>query len=130
MIGLLRIAAGAVAAMAAAALILPMARAQPSAGQGGSCFLLSEIQGTRLVGMRTLYIRAGSGAIYRMDFSADCNDVGDEPLILHPVDNDDQICSAIQLNVSVRHTGGLCNAVSLRRLRPDEVAAIARRDLP
>lgn len=122
MFRLISLAAGALAAAGALCVTLPNAEAQPQASDG-SCMLLSQLQSTRMQGLRILYLRTSS-ATYRMDFSADCNDVGGEPLIFHPVDNNSQICSALALNVRVRDTGEACTPISLRRLTPEEVAAI------
>lgn len=119
-----RIAAGALAGAGALVATLPAAEAQPAPRHGDSCFYVSNIQNTKMQGLRTLYIRTSQKRVYRMEFGADCNTVGYEPLILHPVDNSNQVCSPIGLNVSVRGTGEMCVPTSLTRLTPAEVAAI------
>ena len=125
-----RIAAGALAAAGALCATLPAAEAGPADSHPGACFQISQIVSTRMAGYRTLYLRRGPGEYWRMDFGADCNNVGSEPLILHPFDNSGEICHAIDLNVSVRGTGERCLPTSLRRLTPDEVAAIPAKDRP
>ena len=125
----LRLAAGLAAAAGALAVTLPAAVvAQPATHD--SCFRLSAINNTRMAGYRTVYFRVYGNQYFRMDFSADCNNVGTEPLILHPFNNNDMICHAIDLNVSVRDTRQACNPTSLRRLTPDEVSQIPARDRP
>jgi hypothetical protein len=124
MFRLLTLSAGAIAAAGALCVTLPAAEAEPAPSSGGSCILLSQMQGMRMQGLRILYIRAVNGKIYRLDFNNDCDDVGGEPLILHPVTNNDQICSAIELDVRIRHTGEMCTPISMRRLTPNEAAAI------
>ena len=129
MVPMFRIAAGALAAAGALCATLPAAEASPAASHN-ACFRLSQIVNTHMVGFRTLYLRGGPGAYYRMDFAADCNNLGSEPLVLHPFANNDEICHAIELNVSVRGTGERCMPTSLSRLTPDEVAAIPPKDRP
>jgi hypothetical protein len=125
---LLSLTAGLVAAAGVLVATLPTAEAGP-AGSSRDCFRLSNIQNTKMEGDRTLFLRSSTGAFYRMDFGADCDNISSEPLILHPVDNSDEVCSAIGLDVRVRGAGA-CIPTSLRRLTPDEVAAIPPRDRP
>ncbi len=125
----LRLAAGAAVAAGALAVTLPAAVvAQPTGGD--SCFRLGSVNTTRIVGHREVLFRANGNRVFRMEFSADCNASGNEPLVFHPFDNTDQICHAIDLNVSVRATHEGCIPTSLRRLTPDEVAQIPLKDRP
>ena len=124
-----RLAAGALAAIGAVCATLPSAEAQPAA-HAGACFRLSQVQNSKMSGLRTLYLRTGPGAVFRMDFGADCNNLGSEPLVMHAFDNGDEICHPIVLDVSVRGVGERCLPTSLIRLSPDEVAAIPARDRP
>jgi hypothetical protein len=125
-----RFAAGALAAAGALCATLPAAEAAPADSRGDTCFHMSQIVSTRMAGFRTLYMRGGPGEYYRMDFAADCNNLGSEPLVMHPFANNDEICHAIDLNVSVRGTGERCLPTNLTRLTPDEVAAIPPKDRP
>jgi hypothetical protein len=125
----LRLAASAAVAAGALAATLPAAVvAQPSGGD--SCFRLGSLNNTRMVGHREVLFRASGDRIFRMDFSADCNASGNEPLVFHPFSNNDQICRAIDLNVTVRDTHEGCIPTSLRRLTPEEVAQIPPKDRP
>jgi hypothetical protein len=125
----LRLAAGAAVAAGALAVTLPAAVvAQPSKGE--PCFRLSSLNNTRMIGHREVLFRVYGNQVWRMQFSGECNASGNEPLILHPVDNNDQICHAIDLDVSVRATHEGCIPTSLRRLTPDEVSAIPAKDRP
>jgi hypothetical protein len=126
---LTKIGAGALAAAAALAVTFPVAEAQP-ASHGESCFRLDDIMNTRMQGYRTLYLRSSTGAYYRMDFGADCNNLGTEPLVLHPFDNGNEICRAVDLDVRVRGTGEGCIPTNLTRLSPAEVDAIPKKDKP
>jgi hypothetical protein len=109
---------------------LPVAEAQPAAGAPPSCIRTSQIQNTRMVGARVLYIRTSARTFYRMDFANDCDAESNGPLIIHPVNNSGEICSAIGVDISVRETGQRCMPSQLTRLTADEVAAIPKKDLP
>jgi hypothetical protein len=125
----LQLAAGIAVAAGALAVTLPAAVvAQPSTGD--SCFRFGSLNNTRMVGSREVLFRAYGNRVFRMDFSADCNASGNEPLVMHPFANNDQICHAIDLNVTVRATHEGCFPISLRRLTPDEVAQIPLKDRP
>jgi hypothetical protein len=113
-------------------MTLPTAEAQPTpapGGEGAACFYTSQIQATHLANPRTLYFRISPSRYYRMDFATDCVDMG-EPLILHPFTNSGQICGAIGVDVSVRGTHQRCMPISLKRMTPEEVAAVPKKDLP
>jgi hypothetical protein len=127
MLRLLALSAGLVAAAGVMVGAQPIAQAAPASSE--ACFRLSDIQNTKMQGDRTLFLRSSTGAYYRMDFGAACDNISSEPLILHPVDNSDEVCSAIGLDVRVRGAGA-CIPTSLKRLTPDEVAAIPPRDRP
>lgn len=119
----LALAAGAGAALAALAITFPVAEAQP-AHNAGACFILRNIQGSKLADPRNYYFRADGGRVFHLEFGADCATAHTYPLILRPVDNDGRICSAVQLDVRVRDTGEECITKSLSVLTPDEAAAL------
>ena len=128
----LRMAVAGLAAAGALGSTLPTAEAQPAPAQANAnaCFQTTQIENTRMVGAHTLYIRTSARTVYRMDFANDCDSDSNGPLIVHPVDNSGQICSAIGVDISVRETGQRCIPTDLARLSPDEVAAIPKKDLP
>ena len=125
----LRIAAGVAAAAGALAVTLPAAGvAQPSNGE--SCFRLRHMDNTKMAeNNNVMFIRVYGNHYYRMEFSGACNRSGNEPLVLRPV-SDDLICRPIDVTISVRGTREGCIPTSLRRLTPDEVAAIPPKDRP
>ena len=130
MLQFIRIAAAGLTAVGALGATLPVAEAQPVASHASACFQTTQIENTRMVNSRTLYIRTSARTFYRMDFAGDCDSQSNGPLIVHPVDNSGQICSAIGVDISVRETGQRCIPTDLTRLSPDEVAAIPKKDLP
>jgi hypothetical protein len=130
MFQLLRTAVALGAAVAALGATLPTAEAQPAASRPPSCFYTTQIESTRWVNDRVLYIRTTARGYYRMDFAGDCDADVNGPLIIHPVNNSGQICSAIGVDVNLRETGQRCLPTRLTPLTPDEVSAIAKKDLP
>ena len=124
----LRLAAGLAVAAGALAVTLPAAvTAQPTRE---SCFRLSMMNNSRMAeNNRVMFLRVSGNQFYRMDFTTSCNRSGNEPLVVRPV-NDDLICHAIDLNVSVRNTREGCIPTSLTRLSPEEVAQIPPQDRP
>jgi len=127
---LVRAGMGLGAAVAALGATLPTAEAQPAASRPPSCFYTSQIENSRMANDHTLYIRTSARGYYRMDFAGDCDAQANGPLIIHPVDNSGEICSAIGVNISVRETGQRCLPTQLTKLTADEVAAIPKKDLP
>jgi hypothetical protein len=131
MFQLLRTTLGLCAAAAALAATLPVAEAQPAASHAPPCFYTTQIMSTRMSpDNRSLYIRTSGRGYYRMDFAGSCNHSGNEPLVIHPVTNSGQVCSAIGLDVSVRDTHERCQPTQLTLLTPDEVAQVPKKDLP
>ncbi len=126
----LRAGIGLGAAVAALGATLPTAEAQPAASRPPSCFYASQIESTRMVNDRLLYIRTSARGYYRMDFAGDCDADANGPLIIHPFSNNGQICSAIGVDINVRETGQRCLPTHLTALTPDEVSAIPKKDLP
>jgi hypothetical protein len=126
----LRLAAGALAAVVAICATLPTAEAGPAGDGSGACFRLENIQNSKMAGPRTLYVRADGGRTFRIEFAGDCNSASSYSLVLHPANNNDQICHAIELNVRVRDTGEFCEPRTMVRLTPDEAAALPARVRP
>jgi|HubBroStandDraft_1064217.scaffolds.fasta_scaffold44572_2 hypothetical protein len=126
----LKVSAAVMTAAGAFCVTLPSvtAVAQP-ARQPSACFYLRQVDNSRLIDTKTLLIRAGN-RYFRMHFAGECNDMGTEPLILHPFDNGNQVCHAIDLDVRVRGTGQICNPTSLTQLSPAELAAIPANQRP
>jgi hypothetical protein len=124
------LAAGFAAAASVLSMTLPIAEAQPVAHPGNICFRLNEIQNSHQPDFRTLYIRTSSRGYFRVNFAADCNNVGTEPLIIHPISNDGWICGPASVNISVRGTHQGCMPIDITRLTPAEVDAIPPRDRP
>jgi hypothetical protein len=130
MFQLFRTAIGLGAAAATLGATLPTAEAQPAASHAQSCFRTNQIENTRMVDSRMLYIRTSAHTYFRMDFFGDCDSESNGPLIIHPVDNSDEVCGASGIDVHIRETGQECMPSKLTKLTPAEVAAIPKKDLP
>ncbi|HVN00699.1 MAG TPA: hypothetical protein VMT68_10850 [Caulobacteraceae bacterium] len=126
---LIPLALGGLAAAGALAATLPTAEAQPS-HVSNVCFHFGHVENSKLADPRTLYLRADGGRIFRIGFSNDCSTGDTYGLILHPVNNGGEICSAIELDIAVRTTGERCVPTSFARLTPEEAAAIPAKYRP
>lgn len=130
MFQVLRTALGLGAVAATLGATIPTAEAQPAASRPSSCVRLNQIENTRMVDARVLYIRTSARTFYKMDFAGDCDSEANGPLIIRPVNNSGEFCSAVGVDISVRETGQRCMPTQLTRLTDDEVAAIPKKDLP
>ena len=102
----------------------------PAAGRPAECFYLNQVLNRTMPDYRTMYLRLGPHRYYRIDFGADCNNVGTEPLIIHPIANNGEICGANSVQISVAGTHQGCIPTDVVRLTDDEVAAIPAKDRP
>ncbi|HTX50192.1 MAG TPA: hypothetical protein VME40_12485 [Caulobacteraceae bacterium] len=116
---------------AASALVLafPVAWAAPG-DNGGACFRLSDIGGSKLDGPSKLYVRVNGRRVFRIDFENPCDTADAYSLVLHPVSNNGMVCKAIELDVHVRDTHEACVPKTLTELTPDEVAALPAKVRP
>ncbi len=129
--------AAAVAAIALVGTLGTVTHSQPApapAKPDNQCFYRRNINGFSAPNDRTLYVRVGVNEIFRLDLMSDCNgltfrqDIGisDEPA------GDAFICSPLQATITYREAGirERCPVTALRRLTPDEIAALPKKDIP
>ena len=126
----------AVAAIAALASCLSMPAPRASAapgGMSGQCFYISQVDGLRADGPRTVYARVGASTIYRFDLKSDCPDVVGAPegLVIEPTPTG-SICGAMDVDLSVPSHGttSRCLVGAIVRLTPDEAAALPAKARP
>ncbi len=129
MFRLASLAAGAAATVTVLSVTFPATEARP-ADHPTECFYLSQILNRTMPDYRTMYLRLGPHRYYRIDFGADCNNVGTEPLIIHPIANNGEICGPNSVQISVARTHQGCIPTDVVRLTDDEVAAIPPKDRP
>ncbi len=122
------LAAGAAAAVTVLSITAPPTPAPAS--QPAECFYLSQVLNRTMPDYRTMYLRLGPHRYYRIDFGADCNNVGTEPLIIHPIANNGEICGPNSVQISVARTHQGCIPTDVVRLTDAEVAAIPPKDRP
>jgi hypothetical protein len=118
------------------ALAVTSAQAQGSSGDGSAkqCFASSEVSSFNAPNDRTLFIRVGANAIYRLDLAAGCNELAfrqDIGLQSTPP-GDPFICSPIQTEVTYSLSGirQRCQVIAMRKLTAAEVAALPKRSVP
>jgi hypothetical protein len=123
------------ATLAAAVLAATGAAADQGAAPGKACFLTRDWQGWSAPGDGdALYLRVRSNDIYRVDLTPGTHvrRSGDRFLVVK-VRGSSWICSAVDLDLSLSDIHGFREpliARSLRKLTPQEVAAIPRKERP
>ena len=126
-----RLAVAAGLAALAAAVALPAVEAQPSGGpqRAGACFRVSQITNLKAAGARIIYARV-SGRVFRIDLQSDCEGLGDgsDVPILSPVE--DEVCTPLELTITLRDTRQRCIAQDIVRLSDDEAAALPKSVAP
>jgi hypothetical protein len=130
-----RLAAAAALVLAAAAASAPLAVSSASA-QGRQCFRAQDWHGSSSGGPRDLYIRVGMHDIWRLAMAQDC------PGARYPgpvsigdlVTGSNEICSAVDLQISVMPQGGsnatACIVKSINKLTPEEAKALPKKVVP
>jgi len=124
----------ALAIVALAAAVAP-ATAAPGGPTGRSCFASHEWRGWTAPGDGdALYLRVGLRDVYRVELTpgSHVRKHSDEFLV-NRVRGSNWICSPLDLDLTLNDHIGIRQpliARSLRKLTPEEIAAIPRKDLP
>jgi hypothetical protein len=100
-----------------------------------SCFATRDWQGWSAPGDGdTLYLKVGTRDVYRVDLTPGSHIRKDpDKFLINRVRGSDWVCSAIDLDLTLSDHEGFKEPVfvkSLRKLTPDEVAAIPKADRP
>ncbi|MBV8593933.1 MAG: hypothetical protein JOZ27_06505 [Caulobacteraceae bacterium] len=122
-------------ALASALAIAATTSAQSrSADPEGPCFFVTEWKGWSSPDPNTLYLRVNMHDIYKVSLSAGSPSLAWPDMHLVSVDRGgSSICTALDLDLKVADTHGFAEpliARSLRKLTPEEVAAIPKKYLP
>jgi hypothetical protein len=117
-----------IAAGAALMIALPAA-AQPKA-ESSSCFWTRDLRNHTVGGDHILYFDVGGRSVYRVDTSDNClsGATSSDPIVLIGRGNSGQICTKMDLNISVR--GARCIVSDMTKLSPAEAAALPRKLKP
>jgi hypothetical protein len=104
-----------------------------------SCFWPRDVRNSRAPDTRTVYLRVNSNDIYELKLFSPCQDVtwGSSTVALR-TRGSSQVCEGSGLNVEVVPTRTLstsssrrrCQVTSVRKLTPDESAALPRNARP
>ena len=128
--------AAAAALITAAAGLAPLAAASAAPYEPGarSCFFVTQWRGWKSPSPRVLYLGVNNHDVYQVDLAADAPELkwGDARLISQVRDTT-SICSAIDLDLKVSDGHGFSSPLfprSMRKLTPEEVAAIPPKDRP
>lgn len=118
------------------ALLLPAAASAKEQNPARDCFISSAWRGwSAPEGADALYLRVHGSDIYRVDLTpgSRVHRYGTDYLV-NQVRGSSWICSALDLDLAIANYGGSYSrgliATNLRKLTPEEVAAIPREDLP
>ena len=101
--------------------------------RGQQCFYASNITNFTAASDRVVYIRVGVNDVYRLDLMNACPELSFRLGIgLSQANGGSTICSPIDLTIRYRQAGAdrICPVRDMRKLSPDEVAALPKRDRP
>jgi len=113
-------------------------RAEPSSppakdAASRQCFYASNINNFTTEANRIVYIRVGVSAVYRLELMTECPELSfRQDIGFTRADRGSSICSAIDLTIHFSQNGArrICPVTDMRRLSPDEVAALPKRLRP
>ena len=122
--------------LAAASPLTPLA--EPSARHASdaatqSCFYARNISNYTAPSDRLVYLRVGVNEIYRLDLMIDCPELSfRQDIGFERADRGSSICSAVDLTITYRQNGArrICPVQDMRKLGPEEIAALPKRDRP
>jgi len=124
------------ATLLSASAAVPAAAAPQGGGAGRSCFWSRNISSWTEAGDRTVNFRVGVNDFYQLQLVNDCPDLRfAEAIGLETRGGSNFICSGLDVNVivprSVTHTiPQRCMGSSIRKLSPEEVAALPPKQKP
>jgi hypothetical protein len=122
----------AAASLAATSLAAAAQAAEPAAKTPRSCFFTSQISSFNPVDDRTINIRVGVRDVYQLALIAPCPDVKWHESLAIQSRGSSSICSGLDAEVITRSPIGpqRCPVQTVRKLSPEEVAALPRRQKP
>jgi hypothetical protein len=131
----MKIALAAAAALLAGQAASPVALAKPDAPrrQANQCFYTRNVTSFAAPDDKTLYVRVGVRDVYRFDMFGPCPDIDWNQRLALVSRGSSWICDGMDAEV-ITHATGLghqrCPVRSVRKLTPEEVAALPRHARP
>ncbi|MDB5431790.1 MAG: hypothetical protein JWP35_2906 [Caulobacter sp.] len=130
-----RAALVAAAAVSSLAFAAAPAQAAPGARLGHhDCFQSTDWQGWSSPSPNILYLRVRIKDVYRLDLSAGSNQLQwPSNHLINTIRGSSLVCSAIDLDLAVSDGNGFVQPLivkSIRKLTPEEVAALPKKDRP
>ena len=115
------------------ALIAGPAGAAPAAKPAKACFSARNVSNYAVVDDRTLNIRVGVRDVYQLDLMGVCPDLGSQNKIAIKSRGSSFICSPLDATIIAGGAFGRterCEVRGMRKLTPEEIAALPSRDRP
>lgn len=118
------------------AAMLALAAAQASAAEpkpAKSCFSAHNVSNFAVVDDRTVNIRVGVKDVYRLDLLGVCPDIGGQNKLAIKAHGSSFICSPLDATLLAAGPFGRlqrCEVRQVRKLTPEEVAALPSRERP
>src|SRR5476649_2487808 len=115
---------------------LAAALAGPAAAAGKECFFASQLSSWKEAGDKTVNLRVGVGDVYQLKLIAPCPDLPyAEAVGVETLGGSSTICSGLDVSLVLPHGVAQagpqrCMATSLRKLSPEEVRALPRKEMP
>ena len=103
-----------------------------AASDNKSCFYARNVDGWRASGDQTVYLRVGVRDVYKLDLMTRCTDIDWNEKIGIRSRGSNWICSGLDAEIISPSRIGpqRCPVQTLRKLTPQEVAALPKKDRP
>lgn len=100
-----------------------------------SCFLANDWEGWKSPNPNVIYVRVGVSRIYQLDLAAGSNQLQEPDMhLVSKIRGSNWICSPLDLQLQLADNHGAFEeplfVKSMRKLTPEEIAAIPKKDLP
>lgn len=105
------------------------------APHGDSCFLATDWEGWKSPNPDVIYVRVGVSRIFEFDLSAGSNQLQEPDMhLVSQIRGSSWICDPLDLQLQLRDSHGAFEeplfVKSIKKLTPDEIAAIPKKYLP
>jgi hypothetical protein len=121
------------------AIAAALAASAPASGAGAAterqCFRSHDIRNHTIGDDHTLYLDVGGREVWKVGMTGSClaGAFSSDPIITRQPPGSAIVCSPIDLDISIKRSGGFatpCIVGSITRLTPAQVAALPRKQRP